>query len=180
VRLTSAIIIRPHRQHCTHAVLDAGCFYTLPLHIAWTLCVCMLSTLVSPAVIRLNRSRCIATEHGSLIVFARWRPCTPRFVGPTRHTRVCPPPCRQHNDRFSRFCMVRWCDEHAGGATCNICSNSPHLCTRCVRCGLRITKYCAAKRCPTPMSVERGLTVQQPSERDGQTSRRTDPRQGRF
>jgi len=54
----------------------------------------------------------------------------------------------RHFDRFSRFCTADSCvpithsqtdaDRHTDHATCDICRNSLHLCTYCMRWGLKI------------------------------------------
>ena len=51
---------------------------------------------------------------------------------------------RRHLDRFGHFCTAHPCTQHThihtDHATCDICSNRPHLCTACRRCGLKIHK----------------------------------------
>jgi len=51
---------------------------------------------------------------------------------------------KRHLDRFCRFCTAHTCnhhtDRHTDHATCDICSNRPHQCSACRRCGLQILK----------------------------------------
>jgi len=61
------------------------------------------------------------------------------FLGPTW---VSP---KRHLDRFSLFCTAHPCaqhaDRHADHATCDICSNMPHLCTARIRCNCNFCSW---------------------------------------
>jgi len=58
------------------------------------------------------------------------------LLGPTW---VSPP--KRHVDRFRRSYTAHPCvqhtDRHTDLVTCDICRNRPHLCTACMRCGLK-------------------------------------------
>jgi len=69
------------------------------------------------------------------LVCARWR----SFIGLgfLQSRRVYIPKSQRHLDWFSRFRMANGRDQCMHNATSReICSNSPHLCTECMRCGL--------------------------------------------
>ena len=58
---------------------------------------------------------------------------------------------KRHHNRFSHFCRAHGCAQqtHIHRPCYYICSNRPHLCTMCMRCGLKILQQedeCAATK----------------------------------
>jgi len=64
-----------------------------------------------------------------------WIPCNKHFLGPTR---VCHPNSISIGPAgFAQLTRVPNIETDTDSTMCDICSNRPHLCTACRRCGLK-------------------------------------------